>query len=146
MRVFSWLIFGSILLSPIALTGVVAARADSSGPQNGAPAITQMKADGAEIYASTCQACHMANARGATGAATIPALAQNPHLKEAGFPIFVVLYGHGGMPAFGGLLNDTQIAAVVNYVRQNFGNDYKTQVLPSQVKAMRIPGKQYSGF
>jgi mono/diheme cytochrome c family protein len=146
MRTFIWILSASFLLLSLLVTGVVAAHADSAGPQNGAPAITQEKADGPMIYASTCQACHMANARGATGAATIPALAGNPKLQGHGYPIYVVLYGHGAMPAFGGVLTDAQIAAVLNYVRQNFGNNFKTPILPPEVKAMRAPGKQYAGF
>ena len=35
------------------------------------------------LYANVCQACHMADAKGAVGAGTIPALAANPRLAGA---------------------------------------------------------------
>ena len=41
------------------------------------------------------------------------------------------------MPPFGEMMTDAQIAAVVNYVRTHFGNDYSDAVTASDVKAMR---------
>lgn len=95
--------------------------------------------DGQVIYTQVCQGCHMANAKGATGAATIPALAGNPKLKSAGYPVYVVLNGKGGMPWLGTMLNDTQIASVVSYVRTHFGNHYTDTVKPEDVAAVRGP-------
>ena len=40
------------------------------------------------------------------------------------------------MTAFGGLLNDEELAAVVSYVRQSYGNN-GSMVTPPQVKAVR---------
>lgn len=93
--------------------------------------------DGAVIFQQVCQGCHMANAKGAVGAGYIPALAGNPKLKSAGYPIYVVLNGYGGMPWLGTMLNDTQVASVVNYVRSNFGNSYTDKAKPEDVAAVR---------
>jgi mono/diheme cytochrome c family protein len=41
------------------------------------------------------------------------------------------------MPAFGGALNDQQVADVVNYIRTHFGNNYKNPVKPEDVKTAR---------
>jgi mono/diheme cytochrome c family protein len=41
------------------------------------------------------------------------------------------------MPPFGVMMNDEQIAAVVNYVRTHFGNAYKDAVIPEDVKVVR---------
>jgi mono/diheme cytochrome c family protein len=41
------------------------------------------------------------------------------------------------MPAFGLSLSDQQVADVVNYVRSHFGNDYKDNVTPEDVKGAR---------
>jgi mono/diheme cytochrome c family protein len=41
------------------------------------------------------------------------------------------------MPAFGAHLDDSQVAAVVNYVRGNFGNAYADRVSADDVKAAR---------
>jgi mono/diheme cytochrome c family protein len=94
---------------------------------------------GASVYRQVCQGCHMPGGRGAAGAGAFPALAGNSHLEEAGYPITMVLNGHGGMPWFNGVLNDTQIANVVNYVRTNFGNHYTDMAAPADVAALRGP-------
>jgi len=92
---------------------------------------------GAAIYKAICQGCHMPDAMGATGAATYPALAKNPKLGAAGYPILMVLRGKGAMPTFEAALDDQQIADVVAYIRTSFGNAYPATVTPAQVKALR---------
>ncbi len=137
--------FSKILLGAVALAlPFAAAMADNAGPQTGTLPTAQ-STSGATVYANLCQACHMEDARGAVGAAAIPPLAGNKHLAAHAYPIFVVLYGRGAMPALGGILSDDQIAGVLNYVRQNFGNHFAGPVSPTEVKAARIPGKLYAG-
>jgi mono/diheme cytochrome c family protein len=92
---------------------------------------------GEAVFKNICQGCHMANAQGAVGAGMYPALAKNAKLEVAGYPIAVIVHGQKAMPPFGGLLNDQQIADVVNYVRTHFGNNYKDKVTPADVKAQR---------
>lgn len=93
--------------------------------------------DGQAIYENVCQACHMGDAKGAQGAGIYPALAANPKLGAVGYPIRVVVKGQKGMPAFGEMLDDDQVAAVVTYVRGHFGNHYAEAVTPEEVKAAR---------
>ena len=81
----------------------------------------------------------MADAKGGTGAATIPALAKNPKLAEPGYPIGMILQGRGAMPPLTDLLNPAQIAAVVTYVRTHFGNNYKKPVTEADVRQMMGP-------
>ena len=92
---------------------------------------------GKAIYTNVCQGCHMPDAKGAVGAGMYPALASNAKLETAGYPVSVVTHGQKAMPAFGTLLNDQQIADVVNYVRTSYGNKYKDKVKPEDVKAQR---------
>lgn len=92
--------------------------------------------DGAQLYRMACQGCHMRDGKGATGAGTYPALAGNPKLTAAGYPIHVVLSGQRGMPEFGSMLNEAQVAAVVNHVRTNFGNSFTDKVTAEDVRAM----------
>jgi mono/diheme cytochrome c family protein len=92
---------------------------------------------GEELFQNICQGCHMPDAKGATGAGTYPALAVNPRLAAAVYPINVVLHGQRAMPPFAESLNDEQIANVINYVRSHFGNHYKDQVTPEAIKAKR---------
>ncbi len=98
--------------------------------------------NGEEIFRSNCMACHMADGRGAEGAGRFPALAENSALTAAGYPIFVVLNGLGGMPWFNGMLSDEEIAAVVTYIRTHFGNNYTEPVKPEDVALMRGPVPQ----
>jgi mono/diheme cytochrome c family protein len=97
------------------------------------------RAYGDAVYQHVCQGCHMPGGRGARGAGAFPALANNPHLEVSGYPVSMVLNGHGGMPWFNGQLSDTQIAAVVNFVRTHFGNHYTDPVTPADVKAVQGP-------
>jgi mono/diheme cytochrome c family protein len=96
-----------------------------------------MQRDGEVIYRTVCQGCHMPDARGAVGAGPYPALASDPELAEAEYPVLVVVNGSKGMPPFGKLLDDEQVAAVVNYVRSHFGNSYPDSVSPAEVRAVR---------
>ncbi len=114
--------------------------------------------EGERLYKTICQGCHMANGEGATGAGTYPKLAGNPKLAAWQYAALTVLQGRNGMPPFGavpdvppqlakmmGALSDEQIAAVVNYVRSHFGNDYKDKATAKDVKALPHRGSKGDG-
>lgn len=125
-------LFGTALL--IAVAGGASAQSTDgtfSSPQKYGPK------DGAVLYKTSCQACHMAQGEGAQGAGIYPALAKNAKLRTARYPTFVVTNGQKGMPPFGPMMDDAQIAAVVNYIRTNLGNEYKDAVSAADVKAIR---------
>ena len=90
-------------------------------------------ATGAQIFTHICQGCHMPDGKGAVGAGHYPALAGNPKLASAAYPVVMVVNGRGAMPAFGDGLSDAQIAEVVNYVRTHFGNAYTDALKPEDV-------------
>ena len=92
---------------------------------------------GEELYANVCQACHMPDGKGAVGAGTYPPLAGDKALEANGYPLAIVVNGERGMPPLGEMMNDDQIAAVVNYVRTHFGNNYQDAVTAADVKAVR---------
>lgn len=92
---------------------------------------------GEELFANVCQGCHMPDATGATGAGTYPSLAGNKTLEAGSYPIFLIVNGRRGMPAFGDMMNDGQVAAVVNYVRTHFGNDFQDAVTAKDVQDAR---------
>jgi mono/diheme cytochrome c family protein len=96
-----------------------------------------MPQSGEALYADICQGCHMPEGVGAVGAGAYPALARNPKLATAGYPLFLVIHGRKGMPPFGNLLTDQQVAAVVNYVRTHFGNDFPDAVSDTDARAAR---------
>lgn len=92
---------------------------------------------GEALYSNVCQACHMEEGKGAIGAGHYPPLAKNENLESAGYPIYVILHGQKGMPPIGQMMSDEQVAAVVNYIRTNFGNDYKDEVTAQDVADTR---------
>jgi mono/diheme cytochrome c family protein len=122
-------------LLPLLILSATPALADSAA--NLTHAVT---ADtGAAVFQHVCQGCHMPGGRGASGAGAFPALAHNAKLENAGYPISMVLNGHGGMPWFNGVLTPTQIADVLNYVRTHFGNNYSDKITPADVTAAAGP-------
>ncbi len=103
--------------------------------------------DGRQIYERICQGCHMADGGGAVGAGHYPALAKNPTLASRQYMALTLLMGRRNMPAFGEkhalgfggppvMLTDAQIAAVINYVRTNFGNHYTDSISAAEVAAL----------
>ena len=92
---------------------------------------------GEALYSNACQACHMGNGEGATGAGRYPALARNSKLETAPYAIHVVLHGQKAMPPFARLMTDEQVAAVTTYVRTHFGNDYPEPVTAEEVGKAR---------
>ncbi|MDR1461270.1 MAG: cytochrome c [Campylobacteraceae bacterium] len=88
---------------------------------------------GGEIYMASCQGCHMVDGKGANGAGFYPSLVGNVRLMSAQTTLETVTNGLRGMPGFREYLTDEQIAEVVNYVRTNFGNDFKGAVSAADV-------------
>ena len=107
----------------------------------------ELMAKGDEIYNRICIACHQAGGKGLPGA--FPALAgsklvNGPFLDKDGRLIKDghldrVMNGKPGtaMQAFKNTLSDAEIAAIVTYERNSFGNRMGDMVQPSQVKALR---------
>jgi mono/diheme cytochrome c family protein len=101
------------------------------------PGFRFTEATGEELFVSACQGCHMPDGKGAVGAGTYPSLAQDRNLESAGYPVYVVVRGQRAMPPIGAMMSDAQVAAVVNYVRTNFGNQYRDAVSADDVKRVR---------
>jgi mono/diheme cytochrome c family protein len=79
----------------------------------------------------------MPTGNGAVGAGSYPALAKDGKLEAKGYPVTVVVRGQRAMPPVGALMSDDQVAAVVNYVRTHFGNQYGDEVTAEDVKMVR---------
>ncbi|MDB5686266.1 MAG: cytochrome [Rhizorhabdus sp.] len=108
------------------------------GDTSGGGHATASSSGGEQVYREICQACHMPNAEGGTGAGNVPALAANAHLADADFTLNRVLRGQGGMPAFSDMLAPEQVAGVVGYIRTHFGNDYPKPVTVEDVKRLSV--------
>ena len=104
-------------------------------------------ARGAQLYASTCAACHQAAGAGLAGA--FPPLVKNPAVldDDPTKHIHAILHGVNGvaidgvtypsaMPPFGGALSDADVADIANHERTSWGNQAK-QITAEQVKAQR---------
>ena len=79
----------------------------------------------------------MPDGKGAVGAGTYPSLAQDSNLAAGGYPVTIVVRGQRAMPPIGTMMSDAQVAAVVNYVRTHFGNQYQDAVTTDDVKLVR---------
>lgn len=90
-------------------------------------------ADGAQVFASRCAACHQANGKGLAG--VFPPLAGSPWVVgDPDTALQIVLHGmtgpidvlgttyNGAMPAFAEQLSDAELAAVLTHVRATWGN------------------------
>jgi mono/diheme cytochrome c family protein len=120
----------------LALLETSAALADSAGVTfSEGPTFAEQT--GEALYSRVCAACHMDKGQGAVGAGHYPALAKNENLESAGYPIYIVLHGQKGMPPVGEMMSDDQVAAVVNYVRTHFDNNYQDAATAQDVKDSR---------
>jgi mono/diheme cytochrome c family protein len=113
---------------------------DRTSPQAAAPLSSGFRfteATGEQLFAAVCQGCHMRDGRGASGAGSYPSLVGDNNLEAGGYPVYVVVRGQRAMPPVGRMMSDDQVAAVVNYVRTHFGNDYQDAVTSDDVKQGR---------
>jgi len=110
-----------------------AGAAQERGDSAGGSTLLKPPETGEQVYRQVCQACHMADGKGGTGAASIPALAGNPRLASAAYPIMLVVRGRGAMPGLTDILGPAQIASVATFVRTHFGNSYTAPVTVDQV-------------
>ncbi len=98
---------------------------------------SELAARGEKVYAANCVACHQANGAGVPGA--FPALAGSQVVNGAQEgQIGILLNGKNGMPAWKATLSDTEIAAVITYTRNSFGNKPEDNLVqPAEVLAAR---------
>jgi len=98
----------------------------------------ELMTKGEAVYNKVCAACHQATGQGIPG--VFPAIAgskiatgdQAAHLN-------IVVHGKTGtaMQAFGEQLNAVDLAAVITYERNAFGNDTGDMVQPSDIAAVK---------
>jgi mono/diheme cytochrome c family protein len=96
-------------------------------------------ADGHRVYVDEgCQVCHGGMGGGGVG----PQFVDNPFLAFGDYVVGRILVGGGEMPAFAGKMPDADIAAVANYVRDNWGrggSHISTGQVTNERKSM-VPG------
>ena len=82
--------------------------------------LSQLQSEGNALYAQHCAACHGSNGAGVSG----PPL-DGGELSDDRSVIRQILRGSGHMPAFGSVLDDFDVAAVVTYIRTSWGNGFR---------------------
>ncbi|SAL43010.1 cytochrome c oxidase [Caballeronia terrestris] len=116
--------------------------AAASDDPNKTYTMDELKARGEKVYASNCAVCHQPNGK---GAGAFPALDGS---KIANGPIAehvnIVLHGKGAMPPWATALNDVEIASVVTFERNSWGNKTADLLQPKQVADARN-GKMPAG-
>jgi mono/diheme cytochrome c family protein len=116
--------------------GYVRATAPGAGEGGPAPkpALAAYSARGAKIYSAQCNGCHGADARG--DGANYPSLAGSTWVTGETERLAMVIinglqgptstgrtYGAGLMPAQGAAMTPEDLAGLMTYVRNNFGNN-----------------------
>ena len=100
----------------------------------------ELMVKGQEVYSANCAACHGTTGGGVPGA--FPAMTGSPMVTEADqlqAHIDIVVNGKAGtaMQAFGKQLSDSDIAAVITFERNGFGNNTGDIVQPATIKSAR---------
>lgn len=131
----AWIVTALLCFAPPAASAQDATPASPAATLSSGFAFAE--ANGEDLYVNVCQGCHMPDAKGATGAGTYPSLAGDNALEAGGYAIHCVVKGRHAMPPVGVMMTDDQVAAVVNYVRTHFGNDYHDAVTAADVRAVR---------
>ncbi len=116
--------------------------AKSADDDTKAYALDELKARGEKVYAANCVACHQASGKGVPPAFP-PLDGSKVVLGPKAGQIDTVLNGvvKGGTPtamaAFGKQLNNVELAAVITFTRNNWGNKTGEVVQPADIKARR---------
>lgn len=94
----------------------------TSNGSEAAASLEELMAQGQSVYGSHCAQCHGRNGKQTLGGAAV--LVGHPIMSEGNRVARQVLYGGQLMPGFGNVLSDSEVAAVVTYVRNSWGNDF----------------------
>src|SRR5260221_304434 len=116
---------------------VVAAAASAAAEKT--YTLDELKTEGEKVFGRSCVACHQANGQGVPGA--FPALAHGPVTTGpiAGH-VDIVMNGsqkNPAMAAWKAQLSDPELAAVITYERNAFGNTMGDMVQPKDIVAAR---------
>lgn len=130
--------------------GETAKEAEPEAPSAEEVALQESITRGEVVYtgAGLCVTCHMQDGKGQEN--LFPPLANSDYLMgDRKRAILQVLNGavgemvvngvtyNGAMPGMGASLNDQQVADVLNYVMNSWGNEMEDMIKPEEVAALR---------
>jgi cytochrome c oxidase subunit 2 len=98
----------------------------------------ELMTKGQKVYKAQCLVCHQANGEGMKGA--FPAIAGSSIAIESDNRlrhVHQIIYGKGLMPGFGEQLSDVDIASVVTFTRNNWGNNTGDIIQAKEVSEAR---------
>jgi cytochrome c oxidase subunit 2 len=120
------------------LAGQKAEAAEAAASAEKTWTMADLMSHGEKVYSTACAACHQVNGMGLTG--VFPGLKGSPvAVGDIAKHIDVVVHGVSGtaMAAYGPQMNDADLAAVITYERNAWGNDTGDIVQPADIKAAR---------
>ncbi len=93
------------------------------------------QARGARLFMDNCAECHQRDGRGIQD--IYPALAGNEVVLGSGVDVaLVLLIGRGEMPSFAGAMTSSDMATIINYVRNTWGNSGQP-ITPQTIESLR---------
>ena len=121
------LVIAVLMATPLAAQDFTQSAASEKMPQT----------EGKALYDAICAGCHMPDGKGAVGAGHYPPLANSAFVESKEGVAQWIIQGHKAMPPLGGVMDDEQIAAIVNYLRSNLGNSYDETISAAEVAEIR---------
>lgn len=125
---------------------IAAARQEAEKALQSSMSLDELMVMGEKVYMDRCAVCHQPTGLGIPGA--FPAIKGSPVATGAlSAHLNVVVNGRSGtaMQAFGNQLSDQELAAVISYQRNAWGNNTGDAVQASDVNAFKSQGAGASG-
>lgn len=125
---------------------ISAARQEAEKALQSSMSLDELMAMGEKVYMDRCAVCHQPTGLGIPGA--FPAIKGSPVATgDISAHLDVVVNGRSGtaMQAFGNQLSDKELAAVISYQRNAWGNNTGDAVQASDVNAFKSQGAGASG-
>ncbi len=110
-----------------------------AGPDLNERSLAQLMKEGEKAYNNSCAACHGGNGQGGVG----PSFIGSDLIKgDISKHIDIVLNGQATMPGFGGQLTPAELAAIITYERNAWGNDTGDKVQPQEIHDILNAGEE----
>ncbi|WP_308418554.1 cytochrome c oxidase subunit II [Chitinimonas arctica] len=96
-----------------------------------------MMARGQKVYEANCAVCHKSDGKGQGAFPALDGSKMASDKAQKADHIAMVLVGKNAMPSWSKTLSDTELAAVITYERNAWGNKTGDLLQPAEIKAAR---------